>query len=282
MSSERSEGHLSTQLPPPREIAAYYDHLLDELGGKYIHERWGNSEIKRRHYRQTELAIRHGLESVVEVGDVLEIGCGPAVWTPLFLAQARSISLLDISAEMLSQARTRIGDWERGRHADKVSYTRGDFIELPLKPNAYDTIVSARAFEYMSDKVGFVNKCFSLLRPGGKLLLVTKNEGWHDLRKRAREVGHLSRKEMSVSLAMQLDLVSWRDALRMLSSAGFSQTNAYPVIIGSYEWSLLATRAGLLVADLLHRSMYRRPIKWLGRLVDPVMESYSVTGTKPE
>jgi SAM-dependent methyltransferase len=260
----------------------YYDRLLEEVGGEYIHQRWGDSEIKRRHYRQTELAIRHVLGALPTFGDILEIGCGPAVWTPLFLAQAESVSLLDISEEMLSHARIRVEQWEGGRYANKVSYTHGDFIELRLSEKSYDTIVSARAFEYMSDKATFVRKCFSLLRPGGTLLLVTKNKGWHDLKKRARAHVGVPRGEMSVALAMQLDLVGWRDAIVLFESAGFSTASVYPVIVGSYEWSLLASRAGLTFSDLLHRSVYRRPINTLTRLVDPVMESYSVVGTKPQ
>ena len=158
---------MSSQLPSPGEIATYYDRLLEELGGEYIHQRWGNSEIKRRHYRQTELAIRHVLGALPNLGDVLEIGCGPAVWTTLFLGQARSVSLFDISEEMLSHARIRVEEWEAGRHANKVSYTRGDFIELALQEKSYDTIVSARAFEYMSDKVAFVRKSFLCFAPVG-------------------------------------------------------------------------------------------------------------------
>jgi ubiquinone/menaquinone biosynthesis C-methylase UbiE len=282
MSHDVSEGPLSTQLPSPGDIAMYYDRLLDELGGEYIHQRWGNSEIKRRHYRQTELAIRHVLATLPTVGDVLEIGCGPAVWTTLFLGQSRSVSLVDISEEMLSHARIRVGEWDAGRHANKVSYTCGDFIELALHEKSYDTIVSARAFEYMSDKAAFVAKCFSLLRPGGTLLVVTKSKGWHDLKKRARELAGVPRSEMSVPFAMQLDLVSWHDAIGMFKSAGFSAASAYPVVLGSYDWSLLAGRLGLTFTDLLHRSIYRRPINALSRFVDPVMESYSVVGTKSQ
>ena len=81
-------------------------------------------------------------------------------------------------------------------------------------------------------------------------------------------------------LAMQLDLVGWQDAIGIFKSAGFLAASAYPVVLGSYDWSLLTTRPGLAFADLLHRSIYRRPINTLTRLVDPVMESYSVVGTK--
>jgi ubiquinone/menaquinone biosynthesis C-methylase UbiE len=280
MSHDFPELSLSNQLPPPSEIATYYDRLLEDLDGEYIRERWESSAIQRRHYRQTELAIRYVIDAVPKLGDVLEIGCGPAVWTPLFLDQARRVSLLDISEGMLSHARIRIEQWEAGRHANKVNYTCGDFLELALPEMSYDTIVSSRAFEYMSDKQAFVTKCFTLLRPGGTLFVVTKNKGWHDLKKRARTQAGVHRKEMSVSLAMQLDLVGWQDAIRMVESAGLSAVRARPVVLGSYDWVLLASRPGLVFADFLHRLIYRRPIDRLTRFVDPIMESYSVVGIK--
>src|SRR6476661_2338546 len=85
ISPDSDEGSLTTKLPPPRDIAKHYNCLLQDLEGEYIQQRWGDSEIKRRHYRQTELAIGRALERLDSIGDVLEIGCGPAVWTPLFL-----------------------------------------------------------------------------------------------------------------------------------------------------------------------------------------------------
>jgi len=280
MSPDSHEGSLSTQLPPPRDIATHYNRLLKELEGEYIQQRWGDSEIKRRHYRQTELAISRALSELPSVGDVLEVGCGPAVWTPLFLSSAKSVSLLDISEEMLKQARARIDGLAGGAHADKVRYTCGDFIEAPVPAASYDTVVSARAFEYMSDKQAFVDKAFSVLRPGGTLILVTKNKNWYDLKKSTRILSRLPREQIPVERAMQLDLVSWRQALGMLARAGFSSNRAYPVIIGSYDLPLLSRPAGLALADLVHRYAYRRRFDTVVRLLDKLTESFLVTGTR--
>jgi len=280
MSHDPHEGSLSTKLPPPRDIAKHYNRLLQELEGEYIQQRWGDSEIKRRHYHQTELAISRALSELAPPGDVLEIGCGPAVWTPLFLAEASAVSLLDISEEMLKQARTRINGLDGGAHAAKVRYTCGDFIEADLSGMSYDTVVSARAFEYMSDKQAFVDKAFSVLRPGGSLVLVTKNKNWYDLRKSTRELSRLPRAEIPVERAMQLDLVGWREALTMLGRAGFSSTRAYPVIIGSYDLPFLSRPAGLAFADFLHRVTYRRRLGGIVGLIDPLMESFLVVGTR--
>jgi SAM-dependent methyltransferase len=273
---------LTTKLPPPGDIAKHYNCLLQDLEGEYIQQRWGDSEIKRRHYRQTELAIGHALKGLVSVGDVLEIGCGPAVWTPLFLSEARSVSLLDISEEMLKQARARIAGLDDGKNVAKVSYTHGDFIQVDVAKRGYDTIVSARAFEYMSDKQAFVDKCFSVLRPGGTLILVTKNRNWYDLKRSTRVLSRLPAEEIPVERAMQLDLVGWRDALGMLSRAGFAERCAYPVIIGSYDLPLFSRRAGLAIADLLHRVAYRRSLDSFIRVLDPLTESFLVVGTRKD
>lgn len=271
---------MSTQLPPPSEIAGHYNTLLKELKGEYIHSRWGDSEIKRRHYRHTELAIRAGLAGIGHVGDALEVGCGPAVWTTLFLEQASSVHLLDISEEMLSAARKRIGEWQEGRHADKVRYTCGDFIEAPVD-GRYDTVVSARAFEYMSDKPAFVKKAFDVLRPGGSLLLVTKNKSWYDLVRTARHFAGVSRDKIPTGVAMQLDLASWQEVSAMFTSSGFTDVSAHPVIIGSYDLPLMTKAPGLAFADLVHRRSYRRDMREVGRWVERLSESYMVLGRKP-
>jgi ubiquinone/menaquinone biosynthesis C-methylase UbiE len=210
------EGQMTATLPSPGQIADHYNTLIETLGGDYIHSRWGDSEIKRRHYRQTQAALRFALEGNLRLGDVLEIGCGPAVWTPLFLDAASSVHLLDISEGMLEQAKARIAAVEGGRHAERVRYTCGDFCAAEMSPEGYDTVMSIRAFEYISDKPLFLRRCYELLRGSGRLLLVTKNRGWKDMRPRP---GSLRRK-LSVAHAMQTDLAAWSTTGDQLASWG--------------------------------------------------------------
>ena len=272
---------MSTQLPPPAEIAEHYNTLLKGLKGEYIHSRWGDSEIKRRHYRQTEMALRNAIGGVAQMGDVLEIGCGPAVWTPLFIAAAASVQLFDISEEMLAQAKKNLQGFEGGKHESKVTYTCGDFVESTLPPASFDTIVSARAFEYMSDKETFVRKCAALLRPGGTLIVVTKNRTWQDLVRTAKNLAGVPREEIPVGVAMQLDLVSWQRVAEMFHDQGLQSVGAYPVVIGSYHrpwaWGL-----GLAVADWLHRRVYRRDLWAASSLTERLSESFLVRGHRPK
>ena len=271
---------MSTQLPPPAEIADHYNTLLKGLKGEYIHSRWGDSEIKRRHYRQTEMAIRHALAGVPRVGDVLEIGCGPAVWTPLFIIGASTVHLFDISEEMLSQAKKNLQGFEGGRHEPKVTYTCGDFVDSALPAASFDTIVSARAFEYMSDKEAFVRKCAALLRPGGTLIVITKNRAWRDLMQTAKSLAGVDRKEIPTGIAMQLDLVSWQQVVEMYRGQGLQSVGAFPVVLGSYHRPY-TWRLGLAFADWLHRRVFRQEMTTVSARTESLAESYLVIGRKP-
>jgi SAM-dependent methyltransferase len=263
---------MSVTLPPPARIAGHYDTLMRDIAGDYIRHRWGGSETQRRHYAQTETALRAALDERGEPGAVLEIGCGPAVWTPLYLPHARSVTLFDISEEMLRGARARVEGVDGGRHAQRVRYLCGDFVASAPEDASYDTVVSARAFEYMSDKAAFVRRCRERLRPGGRVVLVTKNAGWRDLRGVAASAA-----DVPVGLAMQADLKGWREVVALFQAAGFAEVAARPVVFGSYRHPFRG-RAGLAAADALHRAFHRRPMAaWM----DPIVESYAVTCRAP-
>jgi SAM-dependent methyltransferase len=265
------------QLPSPDEIADHYNRRLRALGGQYIHSRWGNSEIKRRHYKHTEKALRFGLARVEVGGDILEIGSGPAVWTPLYLSAARSIHLLDISEEMLQAAKTRLADLNA--QTPPTRFTVGDFLKVDVASNEYDTIVSSRAFEYMSSKKAFAEKCFTSLRPGGRLVLVTKNGDWRDLVRLKKQYAGKHREEIPFDDAMQLDLMKPQDALELFEAAGFRNVTVYPVIVGTYEGAF-SRRVALPFADFVQGRWYRTPLKSLPRLLSSFTESFLLTATK--
>ncbi|HEU4456025.1 MAG TPA: class I SAM-dependent methyltransferase, partial [Longimicrobium sp.] len=258
-------------LPAAHEIAAHYAQVMQDTAGDYIHHRWGDSETKRRHYRQTETALGAALARAGEPGEVLEIGCGPAVWTPLFLARARRVLLYDLSDAMLAGARRRIGEIDGGRHAEKVSYRCGDFVAEPPAGESFDTVVSVRAFEYMSDKGAFVRACHGMLRPGGSLVVATKNRGWRDL----RGVGEAAAKGgLPVGLAMQADMWSAPQLAALFREVGFVDVEARPVVFGSYR-GRFTSRPALAAFDALHRWRRDRP---MAAALDGWVESFVVTG----
>ena len=72
------------------------------------------------------------LEAYQPAGHVLELACGPGVWTELLLRYATSVTAIDAAPEMVARARARVGG-ERVRfmQADLFRWTpdqRYDFV----------------------------------------------------------------------------------------------------------------------------------------------------------
>lgn len=261
---------------PSQKIKNHYDKVMRDIKGDYIYYRWGDSEIKRRHFRQTELALENALKKIEPAGDVLEIGCGPAVWTNLFIENARRLLLIDISKEMLEKAHERITSCNQGGYKDKVKYQLGDFASIPLEENQFDTIISIRAFEYMSDKRGVINKCYGILRKGGRLLISTKNKAWLDHTLVLKAIKNVPNESIPIGMAIQMDLVDWKDLMDMFRETGFRKVYTFPAVFGSYHRPLI-WNPGLLVCDILHKYLYKRSIS---RMVNPLVESYLTIGEK--
>lgn len=56
-------------------------------------------------------------------GDVLELACGPGMWTERLVARAKSVTAVDGAPEMLARARARVGDRARFIEADLFGWT---------------------------------------------------------------------------------------------------------------------------------------------------------------
>lgn len=272
----KTEPRVMVKLPASQDIMNYYDETMRNIKGEYIFYRWGNTEVKERHYRQTELALKNALELIKPCGHVLEIGCGPAVWTHLFAGSAERLVLLDISEEMLKKARERVSSWSNGIYVDKTEYRCGDFLSLELDEAEFDFIVSVRAFEYMSDKRKAIRKCYSALKEKGRLLIVTKNRGWldHILAMKADNNG--PKENIPIEMAIQMGLVDWKGLMIMFREAGFRNVCTFPAVLGSYHRPLI-WNPGLLLCDILHKYLSKRTIS---RMYNPLIESYLTIGEK--
>ena len=93
---------LSEQVDYYRALAPeYLENTLDLPGG-------------------TELET--ALDAFAPTGDVLELACGPGVWTPQLLRHAASVTAVDAAPEMLAIARDRVPD-------ERVRFIAADLFE---------------------------------------------------------------------------------------------------------------------------------------------------------
>lgn len=248
----------------PKLTHDYYELLIKDVGSAYTEYRWKSNPVQRSHYRHTRYAVeslfRHNAR---RLDKLLEIGCGPGVWTDVCLRHSRSVSVIDISEEMLKLVKARYSNEERVGH-----YYCGDYIQAaPGLPVGFDAIFSARAIEYMSDKAVMVNESYRLLKSGGFLAVITKNPMWRDK----------IRNSLHKTDGIQRDWIYWNDLAAMFRKAGFKDVSIHPVAIGSY-FPPFNNRAGIMFCDFLHLTIRNREMR---EAYDNMTESYMVFGTKP-
>lgn len=264
-------------LPPAPLIKDFYDRQVRSLGGEYIQFRWGASEIKRRHFGQTLSALTTLLAQYPVQEDVLEIGAGPAVWTELYIKHVKKLTLLDISDEMLKAAKYRIDGWARGQYSDLVNYICNNALEVSLPIGCFDSIITIRAFEYFSDKQQFVSNCSQWLRPGGRLIIGTKNSDWKDAQaKRVAKERQGGADESNIAADMQSDLVSPSELALMAQNAGFHVREVRPLVFGSYLRRYRLPGA-LWYFDRLHRKYGGAKLRGKSTLA----ESFVIVADKP-
>lgn len=219
----------------------HYNSLLTELSDDYVDYRWKSHPLQRLHYLQTRLTLRGFLKTHVgHVDRMLEIGCGPGTWTDTLLSHADELTLLDISREMLCEAKKKYDNEKR------VSLVCGDFNSGVIsRHDTFDAVVSIRALEYMSSKEDAVRIASRLLKPEGVLLVITKNPQWRD----AKGESGLYDDE---SEGIHSDWVSLKSLSEMVRRQGLNVLAVRPAAMGSYEFPLSNT-VGRFSCHVLHR-----------------------------
>jgi SAM-dependent methyltransferase len=111
----------------------------------------------------------------VRPGDVvLDIGCGVGRLTRVLAEDAAHVHAIDVSAEMLDQAR------ELNGHLTNVTWHHGDGTTLhPIEDDSVDAVVSHVVFQHIPDPeitLGYVREMGRVLKPGGWAAFQVSND----------------------------------------------------------------------------------------------------------
>jgi len=143
------------------------------------------------HYSSTRGVVRHTLIAR-QIRDhlpsgtsrVADIGGGAGAQAIELARQGCAVDLLDPSAEMLDEARAKL-DQEPDDVAARVQLfeATGDQATAVLEPGGYDVAMCHGVLMYLDRSEPVVDELVQLVRPGGLVSVVTKNQ--HSLAMRA-------------------------------------------------------------------------------------------------
>jgi SAM-dependent methyltransferase len=238
-------------LSPEAVAALYNEKVVGQFRGEYEDHRWHKSASGRAQYDATRRFVEGVVGRTPSFDSYLEVGPGPGTWTMAFLAARpqAAFDLVDISAEMLAPARSRL----TGANA---RFFEQDF--LAFEPDrTYDVFFSSRAIEYM-DKRRAADRIAASLRSGGTGTLITKQPR-RGSRRRGPDSVHSGQ-------------VDSRELVGILQDAGLVVGKVEPVVLllPAVRVPRLDRVASRLVAG---RAVVRG--------MNPLIESYGVSFKKP-
>ena len=165
-----------------QQIQEFYDAssgLWEQIWGEHMHHgyygRAGNYKIERRQAQIDlieELLIWAGCEEREDAPrNIIDVGCGIGGST-LYLAEKFDANATGITLSPVQASRAR----ERAIEANlghKVQFEVANALLMPFADNTFDLVWSLESGEHMPDKTKFLQECYRVLQPGGKLILAT-------------------------------------------------------------------------------------------------------------
>ena len=164
-----------------QQIGEFYDassELWEKIWGEHMHHgyygRGGTYKVERPQAQIDlieELLFFAGVTSQNPPQNIIDVGCGIGGST-LYLAEKFGAQATGITLSSVQASRAR----ERAINANlekQVTFEVANALEIPFADNSFDLVWSLESGEHMPDKAKFLEECYRVLQPGGKLILAT-------------------------------------------------------------------------------------------------------------
>lgn len=134
---------------------------LPEVSKDYVHQNeW---TIRKNSIQRVE---KH-LKKCGEFQNILDIGCGNGFFTNRLSSYAQNVVGVDINLLELNQASTAFANNK------KITWLCADFFDnLIFNSPEFDLITFCCSFQYFANLEQTINRCFELLKPNGKIIII--------------------------------------------------------------------------------------------------------------
>ncbi|MBD2347063.1 methyltransferase domain-containing protein [Anabaena subtropica] len=159
-------------------IQQFYDAssgLWEDIWGEHMHHGYyGADGTQQKNRRQAQIDLIEELlhwAGVQTAENILDVGCGIG-GSSLYLAEkfdakATGITLSPVQANRATERAKEAG--LSGRSQFLVANAQA----MPFADNSFDLVWSLESGEHMPDKTKFLQECYRVLKPGGRLIMVT-------------------------------------------------------------------------------------------------------------
>jgi tocopherol O-methyltransferase len=134
----------------------------------------GNYKLDRRQAQIDlieEVLTWAGDFTIARPQNIIDVGCGIG-GSSLYLAEKFGARVTGITLSPVQANRAK----ERARAAGlqaKTDFQVANALAMPFADDSFDLVWSLESGEHMPDKLKFLQECYRVLKPGGKLIFVT-------------------------------------------------------------------------------------------------------------
>ncbi|WP_028081404.1 metalloregulator ArsR/SmtB family transcription factor [Solimonas soli] len=144
---------------------------------------WAESVAGRMelHYSpgRTWEATARALIGLLNLGDVVDLGCGDGVLAELIAERAGSVTCVDVSPTVIAAAHKRL------RQLSNVRFVEADMHATQLPAAQYDHVFLMHTLAYTREPKAVLQETARLLRRGGRLIVAALAEHTHEETMRA-------------------------------------------------------------------------------------------------
>ncbi|APR81705.1 Transcriptional regulator, ArsR family / Methyltransferase fusion [Minicystis rosea] len=127
-----------------------------------------------RHYSpgRTWQSLAVGISALLRLGDVLDVGSGDGAAASFIAPHCKSLTCIDASPQMIAAATERFAEQAN------VRAEVADVHDLSFRASSFDAVLLFHTLTYVERPARAVAECARVLRPGGRLVILSLDE--HD------------------------------------------------------------------------------------------------------